>query len=351
MSTDLIRELQEAIRSNAHVRPCGATTKLRAPSNGQAVLDMRRLAGVVDYQPTEFVITAWAGTPVAEVQKLLAEHGQYLPFDPLLVERGATLGGTVAANACGPERYRYGGVRDFIIGVRFIDGNGHLIQGGGKVVKNAAGFDYPKLMVSSLGRLGALIDVTFKVFPKPEAYATLRVDCASLDAALALLPRLTNCPYDLNAIDLVVEAANRVAVFVRVGGLAAGLPQRMDRVRALCGGGEILTGDEEARLWRDAREFAWAAKGAPVVKVPLTPARIPALDVRVQPARRRYSVGGNVAWIVTDALDELDATLKALDLAGLVLLNAPGDPRIGRRASTPFAERVIRALDPHSKFG
>ncbi|MCS6846700.1 MAG: FAD-binding protein, partial [Anaerolineae bacterium] len=231
MSTDLIRELQEAIRSSTHVRPCGATTKLRAPSNGQAVLDMRRLSGVIDYQPTEFVITAWAGTPVAEVQALLAEHGQYLPFDPLLVERGATLGGTVAANACGPERYRYGGVRDFIIGTRFIDGEGNLIRGGGKVVKNAAGFDYPKLMVGSLGRLGALVDMTFKVFPKPEAYATLRVDCASLDIALALLPKLTNCPYDLNAIDLVAGAANDVAIFVRVGGLAAGLPQRMDRVR------------------------------------------------------------------------------------------------------------------------
>lgn len=351
MSTDLIRELQAAIESNAHVRPRGATTKLRPPANGYATLDMRRLAGVVDYQPTEFVITAWAGTPVAEVQALLAEHGQYLPFDPLLVERGATLGGTVAANACGPERYHYGGVRDFIIGTRFLDGNGHLIQGGGKVVKNAAGFDYPKLMVGSLGRLGVLVDVTFKVFPRPEAYATLRVDCASLDAALALLPKLTNCPYDLNAIDLIVGAANEIAMLIRIGGLAAGLPQRMDRVRALCGGGEILTGDEEARLWRDAREFAWVAEGAPVVKVPLTPGRIPALDARAQAARRRYSVGGNVAWIVTDALDELDAALTALELSGLILLNAPGDPRIGRRTSNPFAERVIRALDPHNKFG
>ncbi|BCX03820.1 MAG: 2-hydroxy-acid oxidase [Candidatus Roseilinea sp.] len=351
MSTDLIRELQEAIASSTRVRPRGAMTKLHAPANGQATLDMRRLAGVIDYQPTEFVITAWAGTPVAEVQALLAEHGQYLPFDPLLVERGATLGGTVAANACGPERYRYGGVRDFIIGTRFLDGNGNLIQGGGKVVKNAAGFDYPKLMVGSLGRLGALVDVTFKVFPKPEAYATLRVDCASLDAALALLPKLTNCPYDLNAIDLVVGAANQVAILIRVGGLAAGLPQRMDRVRALCSGGEIITGDDEVALWCAAREFAWAADGEPVVKVPLTPGRIPALDARVQPARRRYSVGGNVAWIATHALDDLDATLKSLDLTGLVLLNAPGDPRIGRRTHNAFAERVLRALDPQSKFG
>ncbi len=351
MSADLIGELQATVASSARVRPRGATTKMRAPANNCATLDMRRLAGVVDYQPTEFVITAWAGTPVAEVQSLLAEHGQYLPFDPLLAERGATLGGTIAANACGPERYRYGGARDFIIGARFIDGNGNLIQGGGKVVKNAAGFDYPKLMVGSLGRLGALVELTFKVFPKPEAYATLRVDGASLDAALALLPKLTNCPYDLNAIDLVIGAASQVAILIRVGGLAAGLPQRMDRVRSLCGGGDIVTGDVEAQLWRDAREFAWVADGMPVVKVPLTPGRIPALDARVSSARRRYSVGGNVAWIATSALDELDATLRSLDLAGLVLLNAPGDPRIGRRVSNAFAERVARALDPQNKFG
>ncbi|PJF48724.1 MAG: FAD-binding protein [Chloroflexi bacterium] len=351
MSIDLVDELRATIQSSACVRPRGAATKLRAPANGCTALDMRRLAGVVDYQPTEFIITAWAGTPVAEVQGLLAAHGQYLPFDPLLTERGATLGGTVAANACGPERYRYGGVRDFIIGARFIDGNGNLIQGGGKVVKNAAGFDYPKLMVGSLGRLGALVEVTFKVFPKPEAYATLRVDRPSLSAALALLPKLTNCPYDLNAIDLVIGAANEAAIFVRVGGLAASLSQRMDRVRSLCGGGEIVTGDAEAQLWRNAREFAWVAEGVPVVKVPLTPSRIPALDARVPSARRRYSVGGNVAWIATSALDELDATLRSLDLAGLILLNAPDDPRIGRRTGHPFAERVIHALDPQNKFG
>ncbi|MDW8350443.1 MAG: FAD-binding protein [Anaerolineae bacterium] len=349
-AADLIRELQAAIASSPCVRLRGAATKLRPVADGCQLLDMRRLTGVIDYQPTEFVITAWAGTPAAEVQALLAEHGQYLPFDPLLAERGATLGGTVAANACGPERYRYGGVRDFIIGARFIDGNGHVIQGGGKVVKNAAGFDYPKLMVGSLGRLGALVDVTFKVFPRPEAYATLQMSCPSLDAALALLPKLTNCPYDLNAIDIVVNGSNAATLLVRVGGLAAGLPQRMDRVRSLCGGGEIVAGDDEARIWREAREFTWVAEDASVVKVPLTPARIPALDARIQATRRRYSVGGNVAWIATHAPAELDALLTALDLAGLVMLNALGDPRIGRRVSHPFAERVARALDPQHKF-
>ena len=350
MSPD-IRDLQTAVRAGeGRVQPRGARTKCAPHAERAEILDLSVFSGVIEYQPTEFVITAWAGTPVAEVQALLAQHGQYLPFDPLLVGRGATLGGTVATNACGPERYRYGGVRDFLIGTRFVDGNGALIQGGGKVVKNAAGFDYPKLMVGSLGRLGILVDVTFKVFPCPEAYATLRVNCASLEAALALLPKLTNCPYDLNAIDLLMEADDAAALFIRVGGLAAGLPQRMDRVRALCGGGQVITGDDEARFWRAAREFEWLAPEESAVKVPLTPSRIPGLDAAVRRARRRYSVGGNVAWIATCDLSALDAALKALGLAGLVLLNAVGDPRIGHHQTNAFAGRVARALDPHGRF-
>ena len=350
MATDL-RDLQEAVRESARVRAHGARTKCAPTQDGVRALDLSAYSGVIEYHPTEFVITAWAGTPVAEVQDLLARHGQYLPFDPLLAERGATLGGTVAANACGPERYRYGGARDFLIGVQFIDGNGALIRGGGKVVKNAAGFDYPKLMVGSLGALGVLAEVTFKVFPKPEAYATLRVALPSLDAALALLPKLTNCPYDLNAIDILVTPGDEQAtVFIRVGGLAAGLPQRMARVRDLCGDGTLMDAADEAAFWRAAREFTWLAPGECAVKVPLTPARIPALDAHLHSLQRRYSVGGNVAWIATNDVMRLDAVLKSLGLAGLVLINAKGNPRIGQWQRNAFAERVARALDPQGKF-
>jgi glycolate oxidase FAD binding subunit len=351
MAPDL-SDLQAAVREATRIRARGARTKC-APvhHDGTHVLDLTAFSGVIEYHPTEFVITAWAGTPVAELQALLAEHRQYLPFDPLLTERGATLGGTVAANACGPERYRYGGVRDFLIGARFIDGNGALIQGGGKVVKNAAGFDYPKLMVGSLGTLGVLVDLTFKVFPKPEAYATLRIAYPSLRQALALLPKLTNCPYDLNAIDILIAPGDeRATLYIRVGGLAAGLPQRMARVRDLCGDGEFMAEADEAAFWRAAREFTWLAPGECAVKVPLTPARIPELDVHLRDNQRRYSVGGNVAWIATNDVMRLDAILKSLGLAGLVLINAEGDPRIGRWQRNAFAERVARALDPMGKF-
>jgi hypothetical protein len=138
---------------------------------------------------------------------------------------------------------------------------------------------------------------------------------------------------------------------VRVGGLRDALRQRLDRVRALCGKGEIIQGEAERMMWREARELAWAAPNDAVVKAPLTPARIPALDAALGNVPRRYSVGGNVAWIATDDVAALDVTLKQMDLQGLIMLNTTGDPRIGQREANAFAARVRKALDPQGKFG
>jgi len=358
MTFDL-HALQEAVKTSAHVTPRGSGSKSSVAASA-VTLNLSPYTGIIDYQPSEFIVTAWAGTPIRDLQALLAGRGQYLAFDPLLAERGATVGGTVAANASGPERFRYGGVRDFIIGCRFIDGNGKLLHGGGKVVKNAAGFDYPKLFVGSMGLLGALVDVTFKVFPAPEAYATLRVECRSLDRAIELLPKLTNSPYDINAIDIRVEPGparpaqpaglQPATLDIRVGGLASGLAQRMDRVRAMCASGEVLTGDAEAAVWRAAREFTWVSEGVHVVKVPVTPAKIPMLDARLEGLARRYSVGGNVAWIGAPKDHGLDSLLRDQGLSGLTFFAAPGGARIGLRERNLFAERAKRALDPEGKF-
>ncbi|NJN81466.1 MAG: FAD-binding protein, partial [Caldilineaceae bacterium] len=165
-----IDDVVEAVRSGLWLHPVGGGSKpaLSTPRD-RAALEMRSLTGILEYDPGEYTITALAGTGLSEVQATLAANGQYLPFDPPLADRGATLGGTVAAGLSGPGRVRYGGVRDFLIGVRFVDGRGRLVRGGGKVVKNAAGFDLPKLFVGSLGTLGLLVETTFKVFPQPRA--------------------------------------------------------------------------------------------------------------------------------------------------------------------------------------
>src|SRR3954470_5132951 len=175
LAPESLSELAEAVRSPPHLLAIGAGTKPRLSQVDAAKLSTARLRGISEYDPSEFTFTAAAGTPVREIAAALAERGQYLPFDPMLVDAGATLGGTVAAGLSGPGRFRFGGLRAFILGVRFVDGNGRLLRMGGKVVKNAAGFDLPKFFVGSVGRFGVLGEITFKVFPRPASSLTLRL--------------------------------------------------------------------------------------------------------------------------------------------------------------------------------
>src|SRR5438105_916896 len=167
-----VGELVEAVRSLSRVLAIGASTKPRLSAVDGVKLCTKRLSGIIEYEPSEFTFTALAGTRISEIAAALAERGQYLPFDPVLARAGATLGGTVASGLNGPGRFRFGGLRDFILGVKFVDGEGRLLRLGGKVVKNAAGFDIPKFFVGSLGRYGVLAEITFKVFPRVAAFRT-----------------------------------------------------------------------------------------------------------------------------------------------------------------------------------
>jgi len=352
-----IAELQEQVVSSPCLTLHGAGTKpgLHLYQNGVTILDTSGLTGVITYQPEEFTFTALAGTRLAEIAKLLEQHGQYLPFDPPLVERGATLGGTVAAGLSGPGRYRYGGVRDFLMGVRFVDGQGRLVSAGGKVVKNSAGFDLPKLMVGSLGQYGALVEVTFKVFPRPPAYATLKASYLSIEQALESLYRITTAPLDLFAVELVPGNAG-LELWVRLAGRAEALPERLERVRGVLGGGEVLDDRSEHGVWRAAREFTWLAEGASLVKLPITPGTVLALDrmLAEHGAVRRYSVGCNLAWVGWPApielLDHLLRDFPGVSLSGLLVLGQGGQPRLGARTGAYFARRVKLALDPQGRW-
>ncbi|MGQ0600698.1 MAG: FAD-binding protein [Anaerolineales bacterium] len=357
-------DLQSSVSRHPHILVRGGGTKPAlsipprgVPPEGVALLDLSGLSGVLEYEPSEFTFTALAGTRVSDVQALLSEHGQYLPFDPPLVEACATLGGTVASGLSGPGRYRYGGVRDFILGVKWINGDGQLVRGGGKVVKNAAGFDFPKLFVGSLGQLGVLAEVTFKVFPKPEAYATLRLDCPRLDDALNAVYKLYGSQLDIEALDVRVDARS-ATLYVRLGGLVTALSVRLERLSGLIGRGEVIEGADDAALWRNAREFEWMPRGAMLVKVPLTPARIAPLEAALAETIivRRYSAGGQVGYFAVptgaDGLRaKLEATLSEQQLSGLVLFGQTSNPFIGApRSHHAFAQRVKQALDPANRF-
>ena len=352
MNPTSIEDLQAMVRVTPHVLPRGGGTKaaLSTSRNGAAAIDTTALTGMLEYEPSEFVFTARAGTRVADVRAQLAEHGQYLPLDPLLADQGATLGGTIAAGTNGPGRYRYGGVRDFLLGVRFVNGAGEVVYAGGKVVKNSAGFDIPKLMAGSLGQLGVLVEASFKVFPKPEAYVTMRVKCSALNDALNVVQQLYVSPLDLDSFDLEPVSTGGTIVWLRLAGLKSALPARIDRVRNTIGGGEVI--DDDETLWQDVRELKWLPPGWSLIKVPVTPKRIPAFDQALPPTtKRRYIGGGQGAWIaLPDRAEALEPILIAQGLAGLVLIGASGRVRLGVRAGESFERRVKDALDPQHRF-
>lgn len=344
-----INEVADLVKGAKGVRVSGRSSKcgLGVVPAGALWLDLSALRGVVAYEPAEFTFTALAGTPISEIEALLSGRGQYLPFDPILAESGATLGGTVAANGAGPGRYRYGGVRDFILEVRFVDGQGNLVRGGGKVVKNAAGFDLPKLMVGSLGRLGILLELTFKVFPKPQQYLTVQADFANLGEGLAAMQRLVASPLELDGLDLT--PAGRL--WVRLGGLAGSLPGRAQTLIRFLGRGQLL--EDEADLWRAGREFSWRPAATSLVKVALTPQLLLAFDGDLPEIMRRYSVAGNVAWLAwAGPLPDLHALLVRHGLSGQVLVGPAGTTALlGRPPDPIFWSRVKQALDPAGKLG
>ncbi len=146
------------------------------------ILDTRGHAGVNDYEPTELVITARCGTPLAEIEAVLAERNQMLAFEPPHFGADATLGGAIAAGLAGPRRAASGGVRDFVLGAKLLDGKGDVLTFGGQVMKNVAGYDVSRLLAGSLGTLGLLLEVSVKVLPKPFAETTLCLELPEIDA-------------------------------------------------------------------------------------------------------------------------------------------------------------------------
>lgn len=347
LSTELLR--------HPTVRVRGGGTK--SASDTGATLSLRGLSGIVEYAPDECVLTAKAGTPLADIEAALASNRQYLPFDPPLVSKGATIGGTVAAGASGSLRYRYGGVRDFVIGVRVIDGAGRSIRSGGKVVKNAAGFLLHHAMVGSQGAFGVLSEVTIKVFPQPEARASVIVKGDGLEAGATIARTLESLRLDLEALDFEGDGT----VWVRLAGRSESLGARVARVIRAVGGSELAAADE-SRTWSDARDFAWAPPESTLVRIPLsgTASSISASSAAVRAStprqstaphdRIRYTCGGRSVWVATTDAAALERSLASLGLRGVVIRGAGAGTTIGAVERNVFEERVRRVLDPDHRF-
>lgn len=351
-------DVQQVVRAHEAILPRGGGSKgaLSTATEAKVCLDLSGLSGIIEYQPSEYTFTAYAGTPVQVVKDELAKHTQYMPFDPILTQRGATLGGTVAANTSGSGRYRYGGVRDFILGIQFVDGQGQLVRSGGKVVKNSAGFDLSKFMVGSLGRYGILVELSFKVFPEPQRYVTLVASFKGIHAALHAVLKLASSPLEMDALDIELAEHGRYACLIRLGGLANALPGRLTRLQDFLQRHSTVTqmhviqdAPEDAR-WQTINRFAWADKASSLVKVPLAPKQVPLLDAQLGTTPRRYSAGANVAWIAPSNSAELASSLRKFDLIGLQIIGSPDTPYLGEPKGVGLAKRVKQALDPDGKF-
>lgn len=174
----------------------GRPSHCRPPAE---ILSLAGHSGIVSYEPSELVITARSGTPLAEIIKVLEEHNQMLAFEPPLFDGSGTLGGAVASGLSGPRRPYSGAVRDFVLGIKCLNGKGEVLSFGGQVMKNVAGYDVSRLMCGALGTLGVLLEISLKVLPKAEHEITLLREC-NHEEALSLIGHFAGQDIPLSAV-------------------------------------------------------------------------------------------------------------------------------------------------------
>lgn len=253
----------------------GTDLELGAPPRRlDVVLRTGGLRRVVEHAPADQIVVVEAGLPLAELQAHLRPHGQRLALDPPLPER-ATVGGVVAANAFGPRRHRYGAARDLVVGMTFVRADGTVARGGGKVVKNVAGFDVPRLLVGSLGTLALVGTVTFRLHPLPEADRTVLVPRLDPEGARALVAGLRQAQLEPTAVAALLEG-DGLRLAARLEGFAPGVAEQERRLLALCErlghAAEPLPEVAAAAFW--TRHDIVRAEGGLRVKATFPPARL-----------------------------------------------------------------------------
>lgn len=237
--------------------------------------------GIVNYEPTELVMTARAGTPLTEIEAVLAQHGQCLAFEPPHFGTAATLGGTLACGLSGPARPYLGAARDFVLGVRILNGRGESLRFGGEVMKNVAGYDLSRLMVGALGSLGVLLDISLKVLPRPAAELTLAREC-TVGEGLATLAGWAKRPLPLTAS---LHDGDRL--YVRLAGSATAVRA----ARQIVGGESV---EAATGLWEAMREqrHGYFAGDAPLWRFAVA-AGVPAPEL---PGKWLLEWGGGQRW-------------------------------------------------------
>jgi glycolate oxidase FAD binding subunit len=283
----LVERVRMASSSKTPLRIVGGDTKCfyGRPVAG-ATLALTGHHGVLRYDPAELVITARGGTLLADIEELLARHGQRLPFEPPSFGSMATLGGTVAAGLAGPARFARGPVRDYVLGARLLTGDGRVLRFGGEVMKNVAGYDVSRLLAGSLGILGVLLEVSLKVLPVARGTQTLlqRIDARG---AIRLLGAAVQRGLPING-----SFWSAGVLHVRLEGSPSGLDEVMPSI-----GGELMDAQAAAALWHSVREqtHPYFASARPLWRLSL-PATTAGTAV-IGADRVAFEWNGTQAWV------------------------------------------------------
>lgn len=296
----------------------GGTRGIAGPG---APLSVAGLSGITLYEPGALTLVAGAGTPLAEIEKTLAGENQRLAFEPMDHRglRGSsgtpTIGGVFAANVSGPRRISVGAARDFLLGVRFVDGRGQVIKNGGRVMKNVTGYDLVKLMAGSFGTLGVLSEVSLKVMPRPETEATLVFHGLSDADAVQLLTRAMGSPFDVTG---AAHDPSPGQTMLRVEGFEASVNYRIDALRSLLASNdtrtEVSQAAESAALWADLRDVkAFHGTQGDVWRVSCKPTQGPVLADRAGAQALYYDWAGGLIWLRTTPGSDLRSRLGEFD--------------------------------------
>jgi glycolate oxidase FAD binding subunit len=336
---DILEQVTAAIEAKSPIAIRGGDTKsfYGHPAEGEP-LDLAGHEGVVDYDPGELVMTCRAGTRLSVLRELLAENGQHLPFEPPGYGEDATIGGTVACGFSGPARPWAGSLRDYLLGVKIINGRGKVLRFGGQVMKNVAGYDVSRLMAGAMGTLGVLLEVSFKVLPRPAKELTLAFHCGQ-DEAIQRMTEWSGQPLPLSA-----ASWQDGTLRVRLSGAAS----ETDRAAGLM---QAEADFEDTAHWRDLREHLdpfFADTG------PLWRLSVPATSKPFKLAGDCFlDWGGAQRWVRTD--ESPDRVREAAEDAGGHATFFRGDAAVPRFHPLPPAmqelqKRVRQAFDPLGLF-
>ncbi len=361
---DAVEEIVRAARTKSEpLEIAGGGTKrdLGRPVQAAATLSLGGLTGIVLYEPSELVIAAKAGTPLAEIETTLREKGQRLPFDPPRLHRlyggdprRSSIGAVVACNLSGPRRVHAGAARDSLIGVRFVNGRGESVKSGGRVMKNVTGLDLVKLMSGAVGTLGVLTEVTFKVLPAPETEATLVFEGLDDRRAVACLSAGLCSPWEVTgAAHLPADGGTTARTLLRIEGFESQMAYRGAALADALGdygGASVLTGADSAARWAAVGELEPLGLGETdaVWRISTRPDAAPGVAAAIRastPARLYYDWGGGLVWLAVPAEGDAGAAAirAALVSAGghATLMRAPAEIRAAVAVFEPLSEPVM----------